>query len=164
MAAKGIRVSSVRHPPSVHGDGDHGFLAILLAQIARNSGLSGYIGDGSNRWPAVHLLDAAPLYLKALMQRTGRSGPELGRRRRDPCNAEIAEAIGRALDIRTQSVEPSRATAHFGFLAMFFALDLPASSELTRASYDWHPTHAGLLDDLNAGHYTREPSTAATTN
>ena len=162
MAAKGIRVSSVRHPPSVHGDGDHGFLAIL-AQIARNSGLSGYIGDGSNRWPAVHLLDAAPLYLKALMHAP--AGAVLNSVAEEGIpTREIAEAIGRALDIRTQSVEPSRATAHFGFLAMFFALDLPASSELTRASYDWHPTHAGLLDDLNAGHYTREPSTAATTN
>jgi nucleoside-diphosphate-sugar epimerase len=160
MAAKGIRVSSVRHPPTVHGDGDHGFVAILT-QIARNSGVSGYIGDGANRWPAVHVLDAAPLYLKALTQAPAgavlNSVAEEGIQTR-----EIAEAIGRALGVPTQSVEPSQATAHFGFLAMFFALDLPASSELTRATYDWHPTHPGLLDDINAGHYTREISSVGT--
>ena len=72
---------------------------------------------------------------------------------------EIAEAIGRALGVPTQSIDPSQAAAHFGFLAMFFALDVPASSELTRATYDWRPTHPGLLDDLNAGHYTREVGT-----
>jgi nucleoside-diphosphate-sugar epimerase len=160
MAAKGIRVSSVRHPPTVHGDGDHGFVAILT-QIARNSGVSGYIGDGANRWPAVHVLDAAPLYLKALTHAP--AGAVLNSVAEEGIpTREIAEAIGRALGVPTQSVEPSQATAHFGFLAMFFALDLPASSELTRATYDWHPTHPGLLDDLNAGHYTREISAAGT--
>lgn len=162
MAAKGIRVSSVRHPPSVHGDGDHGFVAILT-QIARTSGVSGYIGDGANRWPAVHVLDAAPLYLKALTQAP--AGAVLNSVAEEGIpTREIAEAIGRALNVPTQSIEPSQATAHFGFLAMFFARDLPASSELTRATYDWHPTHAGLLDDLNAGHYTRGISPVAAPN
>jgi nucleoside-diphosphate-sugar epimerase len=162
MAAKGIRVSSVRHPPTVHGDGDHGFVAILT-QIARTSGVSGYVGAGANRWPAVHVLDAAPLYLKALTQAPAgavlNSVAEEGIPTRD-----IAEAIGRALGVPAQSIDPSQATGHFGFLAMFFALDLPASSELTRATYDWRPTHPGLLDDLNAGYYTRELRTAGTLN
>ncbi len=160
MAAKGIRVSSVRHPPSVHGDGDHGFIAILT-QIARKSGVSGYVGDGANRWPAVHVLDAAPLYLKALTQAP--AGAVLNSVAEEGIpTREIAEAIGRGLGVPTQSVEPGQATAHFGFLGAFFALDLPASSELTRATYDWHPTHPGLLDDINAGHYTNEISAAPT--
>ncbi|MGH3263391.1 MAG: SDR family oxidoreductase [Trebonia sp.] len=160
LAARGIRVSSVRHPPTVHGDGDHGFVAVLT-QIARSSGVSAYIGDGANRWPAVHVLDAAPLYLKALTQAP--AGAVLNSVAEEGIpTREIAEAIGRALGVPTQSIEPDQATDHFGFLAMFFALDLPASSELTRATYDWHPTHPGLLDDLNAGYYTREISTAGT--
>jgi nucleoside-diphosphate-sugar epimerase len=160
MAARGIRASSVRHPPTVHGEGDHGFVAIL-ARIARNAGVSGYIGDGANRWPAVHVLDAAPLYLKALTRAPAgavlNSVAEEGIPTRD-----IAEAIARGLGVPTQSIDPTHAPAHFGFLAMFFALDLPASSELTRATYDWHPTHPGLLDDVNAGYYTRGIGTAGT--
>jgi nucleoside-diphosphate-sugar epimerase len=153
MASRGIRVSSIRHPPTVHGEGDHGFVAIL-SQIARRSGVSGHVGDGANRWPAVHVLDAAPLYVKALIEAPPgavlNSVAEEGIPTRD-----IAEAIGRALDVPTRSIEASQAAAHFGFLGMFFARDVPASSELTRARYDWQPTHPGLLDDLDAGHYTR---------
>jgi nucleoside-diphosphate-sugar epimerase len=159
MAAEGIRVSSVRHPPTVHGEGDHGFVAVL-AQIARNAGVSGYIGDGANRWPAVHVLDAAPLYLTALTDAP--AGAVLNSVAEEGIpTREIAEAIGRALGVPTQSIDPGQAAAHFGFLAMFFGLDVPASSEVTRATYDWHPAHPGLLDDLNAGYYTREIGAAA---
>lgn len=159
MAAAGIRVSSVRHPPTVHGEGDHGFVAVLT-QIARNAGVSGYIGAGANRWPAVHVLDAAPLYLTALTDAP--AGAVLNSVAEEGIpTREIAEAIGRALGVPTQSIDPSQAAAHFGFLAMFFGLDVPASSEVTRATYDWHPTHPGLLDDLNAGYYTREIGAAA---
>ncbi len=159
LAAKGIRVSSVRHPPTVHGDGDHGFVAILT-RIARESGVSGYIGDGSNRWPAVHVLDAAPLYLKALTEAP--AGAVLNSVAEEGIpTREIAEAIGRALGVPAQRIDPSEAPNHFGFLAMFFGRDLPASSELTRATYDWHPVHPGLLDDLNAGYYTREKAPSA---
>ncbi len=162
MAAKGIRVSSVRHPPTVHGEGDHGFVAILT-QIARASGVSGYIGDGSNRWPAVHVLDAAPLYLKALSHAP--AGAVLNSVAEEGIpTRKIAAAIGQALGIPTRSVEPDHATDHFGFLAMFLARDVPASSELTRATYDWHPSHPGLLEDLNAGYYTREITTTSTPN
>jgi nucleoside-diphosphate-sugar epimerase len=162
MAAKGIRVSSVRHPPSVHGEGDHGFVAILT-QIARNSGVSGYIGDGANRWPAVHVLDAALLYLKALTEAP--AGAVLNSVAEEGIpTREIADSIGRALGVPAQSIEPSQARGHFGFLAMFFGLDVPASSQLTRARYDWHPTHPGLLDDLNAGYYTRELSATGRPN
>jgi nucleoside-diphosphate-sugar epimerase len=160
MAARGIRVSSIRHPPTVHGDGDHGFIAILT-ETARTSGVSGYIGDGANRWPAVHVLDAAPLYLKALAEAPAGAVLNSVAEEGIPTRA-IAEAIGRALDVPTQRIEPDHAPAHFGFLAAFFALDLPASSALTRTTYDWHPTHPGLLDDIDAGYYTRDPSAAGT--
>jgi nucleoside-diphosphate-sugar epimerase len=159
MAANGIKVSSVRHPPTVHGEGDHGFVAILT-EIARNSGVSGYVGEGSNRWPAVHVLDAAPLYVRALEQAPAGAVLNSVAEQGIPTR-EIAEAIGRGLGVPSQSIDPSEAPDHFGFLAMFFAADVPASSELTRATYDWHPTHPGLLDDLNAGHYTREISPTA---
>lgn len=162
MAAKGIRVSSVRHPPTVHGEGDHGFVAIL-AGIARDSGVSGYIGDGANRWPAVHVLDAAPLYVKALTEAPAGAVLNSVAEEGIPTRA-IAEAIGGALGVPTHSIEPSEASAHFGFLAMFFGADLPASSELTRTTYDWHPSHPGLLDDIDAGYYTPAIGSAATTS
>ena len=154
MAANDVRVSSIRHPPTVHGEGDHGFVAILV-QIARGSGVSGYIADGANRWPAVHVLDAAPLYLKALTQAP--AGAVLNSVAEEGVpTREIAAAIGRALGVPTRSIDPAQAADHFGFLGMFFGRDLPASSRLTRETYDWRPTHPGLLDDLNAGRYTRE--------
>jgi hypothetical protein len=138
------------------------FVAILT-QIARNSGASGYIGDGANRWPAVHVLDAAPLYLEALTH------PPTGAVLHSVAEEGITNARDRRGDRlgagRTDTEHrPNQATAHFGFLAMFFALDLPPSSELTRATYDWHPAHPGLLDDLNVGLHTRGISTAGTPN
>lgn len=151
LASKGIRSSVVRLSPTVHGEGDNGFMAALV-NIARLKGTSGYIGDGSSRWPAVHRLDAAQLFRLALEKAPAGSTlhgvAEEGIRTRD-----IAVMIGRHLHIPVVSILPEDAAEHFGFLANFFALDTPASSQKSRTLLDWHPTHLGLLEDLNEGYY-----------
>jgi len=144
---RGVRAASVRLPPSVHGDGDHAFLPMLI-DIARKTGVSGYIGDGANRWPAVHRLDAARLFRIALERapagtRLHAIGDE-GIPTRD-----IAAAIGRKLGVPTRSV----AKDHFGWLGGFFALDTPASAALTHERFGWKPVERGLLDDLEHGSY-----------
>lgn len=151
-ADRGVRSVGLRFAPTVHGQGDHGFVA-HLAGIARAKGVSGYVGDGANRWPAVHVLDAAHLVRLALEAAPAGSvvhavGEE-GIATRD-----IAEAIGRGLGILSASIDPERAAEHFGWIGRFFALDTPASSALTRELLGWTPTHPGLLDDLAAGYYT----------
>ncbi|WP_438028294.1 SDR family oxidoreductase [Sorangium sp. So ce233] len=147
FASRGVRVSSLRLPPSVHGDGDHGFVPMLI-EIARKTGRSGYIGDGANRWPAVHRLDAARLFRLALEKapagaRLHAVGDE-GIPTRD-----IAGVIGRKLGLPVESVPRE----HFGWLGGFFALDTPASSALTQARFGWKPEQAGLLADLEHGTY-----------
>jgi len=156
LGALGVRSSAVRLPPSVHGEGDHGFVATLIG-IARNKGVSGYIGDGSNRWPAVHRLDAARLFRLALetapagsvLHAVGDGGVP---------TREIADVIGRHLDLPIVSISPKDTGEHFGWLGGFFALDVPASSALTRERVGWQPTHPGLIDDLDRGHYFHKPS------
>ena len=152
FADRGVRSVGLRFAPTVHGQGDHGFVA-TLAGIARAKGVSGYVGDGANRWPAVHVLDAARLVRLALEGAPAGSvvhavGEE-GVAARD-----IAEAIGQGLGVPTASVAPDQAAEHFGWIGRFFALDTPASSALTRELLGWAPTHPGLLDDLGAGYYT----------
>jgi nucleoside-diphosphate-sugar epimerase len=155
FAASGVRPSSVRLAPTVHGEGDHGFLATLVA-IARAKGVSGYIADGTNHWPAVHRLDAAQLFRLAL--ETGPAGSVLHAVAEQGVPVRtIAEAIGRHLDLPVASVAPEDAAAHFGWLAPFIALDVQASSELTRERLRWQPERPGLIDDLEQGHYFREP-------
>jgi nucleoside-diphosphate-sugar epimerase len=156
LASSGVRSSSLRLSPTVHGEGDHGFVATLVG-IARDKGVSGYIGDGSNRWPAVHRLDAARLFRLAL--ETAPAGSVLHGVAEDgvPVRA-IAEAIGRHLDMPVTSIAPEDASEHFGWLGAFLALDVQASSALTRALLGWQPTHPGLIDDLDQGHYFREPA------
>ena len=148
---RGIRSSVVRLPPTVHGEGDHGFVPTLI-DIARTRGVSGYIGDGSNRWPAVHRLDAASLFRLTLENAPGGSIlhaiDDEG-----VATRHIAEVIGRHLDVPVVSIDPDDAAAHFGWLATIFATDLPASSALTRELLDWHPTQPRLIDDLDKGHY-----------
>jgi nucleoside-diphosphate-sugar epimerase len=147
FAERGVRVSTVRLPPTVHGDGDHGFVPMFIA-IARRTGVSGYIGDGANRWPAVHRLDAAPLFVLALER--GEAGTAAHAVAEEAiATRAIAEAIGRGLGVPTASVPAD----HFGPLGRFFALDLPARSELTRARYGWEPTGPTLLEDLASGTY-----------
>jgi nucleoside-diphosphate-sugar epimerase len=147
MAARSVRSSVVRLPRSVHGAGDHGFMAILVG-IARDKGVSGYVGDGSSRWPAVHILDAAHLFCLAVEQAPAGSvlhgvGDE-GVPVRD-----VAAVIGRHLNLPTTS----RPAEDFGFLGAVLAVDQPASSVLTRELLGWQPTHPGLLADLDQGHY-----------
>jgi nucleoside-diphosphate-sugar epimerase len=151
LAARGVRSSVVRLSPTVHGDGDYGFVATLV-DIARTKGASGYIGDGSSRWPAVHVLDAAQLFRLAVEQAPAGSVlhgvADEGVRTR-----AIAEAIGRHLDVPVVSVDPDDAAAHFTWLSGFFGADSPASNALTRELLGWTPTHPGLIEDLDRGHY-----------
>ncbi len=151
LAERGVRSVSVRLTPTVHGEGDHGFIAILI-NIAREKGVSGYIGDGSSRWPAVHRLDAANLFRLTLEQAPAatvlHAVAEEG-----ICTREIAEVIGRHLEVPAVSIAPDDAYEHFGFLGGFFGTDSPASSTLTQERTGWRPTHPGLIEDLAEGHY-----------
>ena len=152
LADRGIRSMVVRFAPTVHGaGGDHGFIAVL-AGIARDKGVSAYIGAGQNRWPAVIRLDAGKLVQLAIDKATPRSvlhaAAEEGVTTR-----EIATALGQFLGLPVASIPAERAQQHFGWLGMFFGADIPASSARTRAQLGWEPTHAKLLEDIAAGHY-----------
>jgi nucleoside-diphosphate-sugar epimerase len=154
LASSGVRSSSVRLSPTVHGDGDHGFIATLVG-IAREKGVSGYIGDGANHWATVHRLDAARLVRLALESAPAGSVLHAVGEEGVPMRA-IADAIGGALDLPVTSIAPEDADEHFGWLGTFLPLDIRASSAVTRDLLGWQPTHPGLLDDLEAGRYTRE--------
>jgi nucleoside-diphosphate-sugar epimerase len=152
LAERGIRSIVVRFAPTVHGaGGDHGFVAVL-ARIAREKGVSAYIGEGANRWPAVNRLDAAKLVQLAIDKATPGTSlhavAEEGIATRD-----IAAALGQFLDVPVESIPAERAAAHFDWLGMFFGADAPASSARTRELLGWTPTHATLLEDIAAGHY-----------
>ncbi|MQY34464.1 hypothetical protein SRB17_24330 [Streptomyces sp. RB17] len=151
FASRGIRSSVVRLSPTCHGEGDNGFMAMLVA-TARTKGLSGYTGDGANRWPAVHRLDAAHLFRLAVEHAPAGSVLH-GVAEEGVAMRDIAEAIGRHFDVPVASVAPEAAPEHFGWMAGFVGLDLPASSTLTRELLDWKPAHPGLLEDLDKGHY-----------
>jgi nucleoside-diphosphate-sugar epimerase len=154
LASQGVRSSIVRLAPSVHGDGDHGFVATLV-DIARAKGVSGYIGDGTNRWPAVHRFDAAELFCLAVTDAPAGSTLHGIADEGVPIRA-VAEVIGRHLDLPVVSVSPDDAAEHFSWLASFLAMDSPASNTLTRQLLGWEPTHPGLIADLDEGHYFRE--------
>lgn len=157
FAERGVRPIVMRFAPTVHGAGDHGFVATLV-RIAREHGQSAYIGDGSNRWPAVHRQDAATLVRLALAEAPAGSvfhaSAEPGIATRD-----IATAIGHGLGLPVTSVEPEAAADHFGWMGMFFGADCAASSDLTRQQLSWTPTHPTLLEDLATGAYF-EPAAA----
>jgi nucleoside-diphosphate-sugar epimerase len=150
-ATRGVRGSAVRFAPTVHGPGDHGFIDFLI-KIARERGCAGYIGDGSNRWSAVHRLDAADLVRRAVesapagavVHAVGEDGVP---------TKEIAEAIGRGLDLPVRAIPEEDVDAHFGWIGRLFALDGAASNAITRKLVEWEPTHPGLLADLDEGHY-----------
>jgi nucleoside-diphosphate-sugar epimerase len=151
LASRGVRSSVVRLPPTVHGDGDHGFMATLVG-VARDKGVSGYVGDGSNRWPAVHRLDAAHLFCLALENAPAGSALHAIDDEGVPVRA-IAEVIGRHLGLPVAGIAPEDAGEHFSWLGGFIGVDSPASSALTRELLGWQPTHPGLIDDLDKGHY-----------
>jgi nucleoside-diphosphate-sugar epimerase len=151
LAAKGIRVSVLRLSPSVHGNGDHGFVPQLI-KIAREKAISAYIGDGGNRWPAVHRLDAAHLYRLAL-ENGSAAATYHGVADEGVPTREIAEAIGRGLNVPVGGKSSEEAADHFGWIARFFGIDGPASSTLTQERLGWRPVHPGLIVDLNAEHY-----------
>ena len=151
FASLGVRSAAVRLGTTCHGDGDHGFLAALVG-IARDKGVSGFIGDGSQRWTAVHRLDAAHLFRLALEKAPARSRLHAVADEGVPIRV-IAEVIGRHLDVPVVSVPAGEASGHFGFLAGFLAADNPVSSTLTRELLGWQPAHPGLIEDLDKGHY-----------
>ena len=150
---KGVRSISLRFAPTVHGDGDHGFIAILVA-AARAKGLSGYVGAGSTGWSAVHRSDAARMVRLGL--ELAPAGSLLHAAAETSVSSRaIAEVIGRGLGLPVGSVAPDDAVEHFGFLGTFFAMDLAASSTLTQELLGWTPTGPTLLEDLESGCYFR---------
>ncbi|MFC4035975.1 SDR family oxidoreductase [Streptomyces polygonati] len=156
LAGRGVRSSAVRLAPSVHSELKSGFVG-LLVDIARAKGVSGYIGDGSNRWPAVHRLDAARLFRLALENAPAGSALHGVADEGVPIRA-VAEVIGRHLDVPVAEIPREDAGGHFGWLATLLAADVPASSALTRELLGWQPTCPGLLDDLEKGHYFEDPA------
>lgn len=156
LAGRGVRSSVVRLAPSVHDEIKRGFVGRLV-DIARETGVSGYVADGSNHWPAVHRLDAAHLFRLALekappgstLHAVGDEGIPL---------RDIAGVIGRHLDVPAVSVSPEDAVGRFGFLAPLLAIDSQASSALTRNLLAWRPTHPGLIDDLDHGRWFEGPA------
>jgi nucleoside-diphosphate-sugar epimerase len=159
LGSRGVRSSVVRLPPTNHGDGDNGFVATLVG-IARERGVSGYIGEGDNRWPAVHRLDSARQFRLALESAPAGSTLHAVADEGVPIR-DIAEVIGRHLDLPVASISPEDAGEHFTWLAGFLAVDSPASSALTRELLGWQPTQPGLIADLGQGHYFQQARPAA---
>jgi nucleoside-diphosphate-sugar epimerase len=158
LVARGVRASVLRLPPSVHGKGDHGFVPRLIS-IAREKGVSAFVGDGLNRWPAVHRLDAAHLYRLVLEKGTARASYH-GVADEGIPTREIAEVIGRHLNVPVVSKSREEAADHFGWIAHFFGIDAPASSAQTQKQLGWRPVQPGLIADLNAEHYFEHASDA----
>jgi nucleoside-diphosphate-sugar epimerase len=156
LGERGVRSSILRLAPTNHGDGDNGFMKQLV-EIARAKGVSAYVGDGANRWPAGHRLDSAVLARLGIegapagstLHAIGEEGIEL---------RAIAETIGGKLGVPVESIAPEAAMEHFGFLGMMVGLDIPASAAITRELTGWQPTHPGLIEDLEADFYYRVPA------
>jgi nucleoside-diphosphate-sugar epimerase len=155
LAAENVRSSVIRLPPTVHSDLDHhGFVPTLIG-FARENGVAGYVGDGSNRWPAVHTRDAARVYRLALESAPAGSRLHAVSDQGVPFR-DIAEAIGRHLDVPAASIAPDQLEEHFGFLARLAGADNPTSSAITRSTLGWEPAHALLIADLDEGHYFQQ--------
>lgn len=151
VAAKGVSAYVVRLPPTVHGEGDHGFIPMIIG-MTRANGQSVYIQEGTNRWPSVHRLDAAVVYLLIVEQRPAQrvfhAAAESGVDFR-----LIAEAIGKGLNVPTVSKSPEEAAQHFTWFTPFASMDCQLSSEETRRILGWTPKETSLIDDLNSGFY-----------
>jgi nucleoside-diphosphate-sugar epimerase len=152
VAARGVNVSVVRLP-QVHDTVKQGLITYAV-QLAREEGVSAYIGQGQNRWPAAHVLDVAHLYRLALEKAEAGSKYNAVAEEGVPMR-EIAEVIGKGLKVSAVSVSPEEAQAHFGWLAMFAGFDMPASSAQTREKLGWNPTGPGLIADLENMRYSR---------
>ncbi|VEG58599.1 nucleoside-diphosphate-sugar epimerase [Mycolicibacterium aurum] len=151
FVTRGVHSVSLRFAPTVHGAGDHGFVS-RLCRIARDTGVSGYPGDGYNRWPAVHVADAARMVVLGLAKAAAGARLHAVAEEGIPTRT-IAEAIGRALDLPVAPVPADRVPEHFGWIGGFFALDAPTSSAATRELLGWTPTGPRLIDDIDAGAY-----------
>jgi len=151
LMKRGIRASIVRLPASVHGDGDHGFIPILI-RMAREKGVSAYVADGLNRWPGVHRLDAAVVYRLALEK--GAAGVRYHAVADEGITLrEIAAVIGRRLNVPIASKTPEEAKEHFGWFAHFVGADIPGVSQWTRERLGWQPKQAGLIADIDGPRY-----------
>lgn len=152
IAARGVRATWVRLPRSVHGMGErHGFVP-MLTSIAREKGISAYVGDGQNLWPSVHRLDAARVFRLALEQ-GAQGGPFHAVSEQGIPYRQIAETIGEQLGVSTTSISPEEAAEHFGLLAVWVAGNGPASSDQTRVRLGWVPSQPGLVDDISQPEY-----------
>ncbi len=154
LARRGVRVSVVRLPPSVHGEADHGFVPALIG-VAREKHVSAFIGDGSNQWSAVHRIDAARLFRLAL-EKAPAGSIFHGVADEGVPTREIAAAIGRQLNVPVLSKSREEADEHFGWIGRFFGMDARASSAKTQQQLGWQPTHPTLLEDLNGSSYFAE--------
>jgi nucleoside-diphosphate-sugar epimerase len=151
-AGRGVHPVSLRFSPTVHGTGDHGFIAHLSA-IAREKGVAGYPGDGTNRWAAVHVTDAARMVVLGLEKAPAGSRLHAVAEEGVPVK-QIAEAIGRAFDLPVASIPAGDVPAHFGWIGGFFAMDLAATSTATQELLGWTPTGRTLIEDLDTGAYS----------
>jgi nucleoside-diphosphate-sugar epimerase len=152
VASRGVRVTVVRLP-QVHNTEKQGLVTPAIA-VAHEKGIAAYVGEGLNRWPAVHLLDAAPVYRLALEKGPNRARYHAVAEEGVTAKA-IAEAIGRGLKIPVVSLSPEEAAGHFGWMGFFAGLDMPASSALTQERLGWHPTQkAGMIEDLDHMNWT----------